>query len=42
MAPSEFWRLHPQEFWWYYEAKMINSDSVATADKWQELYEALD
>jgi hypothetical protein len=22
MAPSEFWRMSPSEWWWYYEAKL--------------------
>lgn len=22
MTPSEFWKLHPQEFWWLFEAMM--------------------
>jgi hypothetical protein len=21
LAPSEFWRMHPVEFWWYAKAK---------------------
>jgi len=37
VSPSEFWRLHPQEFWWLYEAKMPPNQN----EKYQELYELL-
>jgi len=36
LAPSEFWRMHPREFWWFYEAK---TDGIETPDdKWGRLY----
>lgn len=36
-SPADFWRLHPDEFWWLYEAKM----PAPEPDKWEGLYEAL-
>lgn len=38
VTPSDFWRLHPDEFWWLYEAKMPPDE----AEKWAELYALLD
>jgi len=41
MAPSEFWRMSPGEFHYYYEAK-VGIPKQQHKDKWSELYEALD
>lgn len=37
VQPSEFWRMHPVEFWWLVEAKCPQ----AADDKWSSLYEML-
>lgn len=37
-SPTEFWRMHPDEFWWLYEARMPEREA---ADEWADLYEAL-
>lgn len=34
MSPAEFWRLHPIEFFWLWEAKQPGE-----RDEWDELYE---
>ena len=39
LAPSEFWRMHPAEFWWFYEAKTRHIETPD--DKWGELYDLL-
>lgn len=37
VSPSEFWRLHPEEFWWLYESKM----PPPPEDRWARLYAQL-
>jgi hypothetical protein len=39
LQPSEFWKMHPQEFWWFYEAKTMSIETPD--DKWEDLYELL-
>jgi hypothetical protein len=33
--------MHPQDFWWIYEANLPPDGLVTDADKWQSLYEKL-
>lgn len=43
LSPSEFWDMHPKEFWWLVEAKNPKafSDRERTyADAWQDLLDA--
>ena len=42
MQPSEFWRLHPTEFWWLMEARAEAADkSGLTTDHKERLYQML-
>lgn len=36
-APSEFWKMHPVEWWWWYESKL-----PAEYDAYYELSNMLD
>ncbi len=42
IAPTEFWRMHPDEWWWLYESKIKPGEAITMADKWQSLYEKLE
>jgi len=33
--------MHPQEFWWLYEAKIPAEERLSFKDKWGELYSLL-
>lgn len=39
LQPSEFWRMHPGEFWLFYEAKTMAIEDPD--EKWGELYDLL-
>lgn len=40
IAPSEFWLMCPQEWWWLYEANVGTSvkDALETKDRIKRLY----
>jgi hypothetical protein len=34
--------MHPQEWWWYFEAKVPEIKTIAKLPTWEELYDELD
>lgn len=41
LAPGDFWRMSPAEWWWFFESKIDPDQLVTPDDKWGELYEWL-
>ncbi|MES2182868.1 MAG: hypothetical protein V4493_12320 [Pseudomonadota bacterium] len=41
VAPSEFWRMHPEELWWFVEAK-IPAEFDENQTDWDALLELLE
>lgn len=37
LKPQEFWQMHPDEFWWWYEAKLKNDNNETLENMYEEL-----
>lgn len=42
MQPSEFWALHPEQFWWEYAAKLEDLEGSNPLTDWDLLYSLLE